>query len=69
MSDPIIATWHVSLLTECPACKKRVDLLDYCDFWDAHSRLEIPEHHTERTTGMEVVCPDCSREFCVDLEY
>lgn len=62
------ATWSVSLDCECPACKEDVDLLDYADFWDGR-RLDIPEHGTERSKNVEVVCPKCGHDFTVELEY
>lgn len=67
MAD-ITAGWSVSLTCECPACKEFVDLLDYPDFWDGR-RLEIAEHDTPASTDVAVVCPQCSHEFTVDLEY
>lgn len=62
------ASWTVELNTDCPNCKEHVNLLDYVDFWDGR-RLEIAEHGTERSTDVEVVCPECGHEFTVDLEY
>lgn len=62
------ATWSVSLDCECPGCEDQVNLLDYPDFWDGRS-LVIPEHHTKRSSDVEVVCPECGHEFYVDCEY
>lgn len=67
MSRPT-ALWSVSLDADCPACEQNVNLLDYGDFWDGR-KLEIPEHGTDRSRDVEVVCPDCGHEFSVDLEY
>ena len=65
----IRATWYIELLCVCPGCKERVDLLAYADFWDGKRNMAAGEHGTPRTTGMEVVCPDCGAEFEVDCEY
>ena len=62
------ATWSISLDCECPGCKEQVNLLDYTDFWDGR-HLEVPEHDTDRSTDVEVVCPECGHEFEVDCEY
>lgn len=68
MTTPITATWTVELNCECPNCKEYVNLLDYPDFWDGR-HLDIPEHGTERSKGVEVMCPECGHEFTVDCEY
>ena len=68
-AKPTSATWSVSLDCECPHCKEDVDLLAYTDFWDAHRGLEIPEHGTDRSRGMEVTCPECGEDFEVNCEY
>jgi hypothetical protein len=62
------ATWNISLDCECPGCKNDVDLLDYADFWDGRY-LNPCEHDTDRSRGVEVVCPMCGHEFEVDLVY
>jgi Zn finger protein HypA/HybF involved in hydrogenase expression len=63
-----LAVWDISLDCECPACKKYVNLLDYPDFWDGR-QLQAIEHHTPRTIGMEVICPECGHEFKVDCDH
>ena len=67
-AEAVSATWHIELMCDCPGCKERVDLLTYADFWDGR-RIEACETRTPRTTGMEVVCPECGAEFEVDCEY
>jgi hypothetical protein len=67
MADTI-ATWSISLNCDCPACNEYVDLLNYADFWDGR-RIDVPEHGTARTKNVEVVCPECSHDFTVELEY
>lgn len=62
------AWWSVELNCDCPACKEHVDLLDFPDFWDGR-RLDIPEHDTERSTAVNVTCPECRHDFEVDLAY
>ena len=62
------ATWTVTLNCDCPACKEYVDLLNYSDFWDGR-KLDIPEHGTDRTKNVEVVCPECNHDFTVELDY
>jgi hypothetical protein len=64
MKAKIEAQWCVELNCDCPGCKAHVDLMLYSDFWDGRS-LEIPEHGTERSDNMEVVCPECGHEFSV----
>ena len=64
----IYAEWLVELNAECPKCKLDVNLLDYVDFWDGR-KLDIAEHDTERSKGIEVVCPSCYHNFEVDLTY
>lgn len=64
----IAATWCISLDCTCPGCKEYVNLLDYADFWDGR-KLSVPEHGTERSKGIEVVCPECGLEFAVDCYY
>ncbi len=64
----IRAIWDIRLWSDCPLCKESIDLLDYADFWDGRT-IEICEQDTEKTRGMEVVCPECSHEFEVDCEY
>jgi hypothetical protein len=65
----IIATWDISLNCDCPKCNEYVDLLDYPDFWEGHSRIDIPEHGTENSRDVKVQCPKCDHRFTVDLEY
>lgn len=64
----IEACWDISLDAECPKCDELVNLLDYCDFWDGR-HLGIGEHDTERSKGVEVICPKCMHEFQVDCIY
>ena len=63
-----VATWSISLDCDCPACGEYVNLLDYADFWDGR-RLDACEHGTDRSRGVDVVCPECGHDFEVDLEY
>lgn len=67
MNNPL-ATWSISLDVDCPGCDGYVDLLAYADFWDGR-HLDACEHGTDRSTNVEVVCPECNHEFKVDLEY
>lgn len=64
----VIATWTVELNCICPGCEEHVDLLDYADFWDGRM-LDVPEHGTERSKDVEVVCPKCAHEFAVTCEF
>ena len=59
----ILAQWSVSLDCKCPKCNETVNLLDAPDFWDGLSDLDIPEHNTDRSNNLEVVCPECYHEF------
>ena len=65
----IKATWSIELNCHCPSCEQYVNICDSTEFWYTYPNLEIAEHETERTTGMEVVCPNCGHEFKVDCEY
>lgn len=62
------ATWSIRLNCDCPNCKEYVDLLSYPDFWDGRA-LEFGEHNTDRSSGVDVVCPECGHAFEVDCEY
>ncbi len=64
----IIATWSISLDCKCPSCEKQVNLLDEVDFWECR-HLDLCEHGTDRSTGIDVTCPECGHDFDVDLEY
>jgi len=64
----IKATWHISLICECPSCNACVDLLDYLDFWDGR-KLEFGERGTIASLNTEAHCPICHHDFFVDLEY
>lgn len=59
----IYAQWEVELNCNCPSCGERVNLLDGADFWEAHKKLDIPEHDTEYSNNLEVWCPECDHEF------
>lgn len=63
-----VATWSISLNCDCPGCSKRVDLLDYCDFWDGR-RIDPVEHDTARSNCLDVICPNCGHDFEVCCQY
>ena len=65
MENPT-ARWILELVTKCPNCEENVDLLAYQDCWDGRT-LRACEHDTDQSKDVEVVCPDCSHEFLVDL--
>jgi hypothetical protein len=64
----IEATWQIELNCDCPSCKKYVNLIDTPDFWDG-CNLDIGEHDTENSNGVEVLCPECGYEFTVCCVY
>lgn len=68
MTEKTQAYWNISLDCYCPKCEGYVNLLDDCDFWDGRY-FDVCEHHTDRTRGVEVICPDCGHEFEVDFDY
>jgi predicted RNA-binding Zn-ribbon protein involved in translation (DUF1610 family) len=68
MSERLAATWSIALWSACPACGEDVDLLEADDFWGGRS-LDIGEHQTDRSRGVEVRCPECDHEYEVDLVY
>ena len=65
---PCSAQWAVELNCDCPKCGEYVNLLDAPDFWDGRT-LDIPEHGTENSNNLEVVCPECGHEFKVCCEW
>jgi hypothetical protein len=69
MSDQLTATWSISLDTECPECGEEFDMLCTPDFWEGKSSWQLCEHGTEKTKGVDALCPKCDHEFKVDLEY
>ena len=64
----VVATWVIELQCYCPKCHEYVNLLDYADFWDGR-QLVVAENGTERSRGVEVMCPECFHEFKVDCKY
>ena len=68
MKEPHYSYWSISLDAECPHCNLDVNLLDYVDFWDGVSFTPI-EHGTNRTTEIEVMCPECGEMFETTLAY
>ena len=62
-TQTIDAQWHVELTCNCPKCGEHVNLLDAQDFWDGHRHLDIPEHDTEQSSNLDVVCPECDHDF------
>ncbi len=66
---PTRASWAISLNCDCPGCDAYVDLLEYPDFWDGRTALQIAERDTPASRGVEVVCPACGHEFEVDCDY
>jgi Zn finger protein HypA/HybF involved in hydrogenase expression len=67
-AERVFASWTIELWCECPHCEAYVDLLDADDFWEDH-RFDLAEHNTDRTKNVEVLCPKCSKQFEVCLEY
>ena len=65
----VTATWDIELNCSCPKCDQCFDLLCYPDFSDGWKNLEVCENGTDRSKGIEVVCPKCRHEFTVDCEY
>jgi hypothetical protein len=61
------AIWDISLYTECPKCDTSYDILDQHP--DILQTIRPIENGTNRTTGFETICPECSHEFEVDFEY
>jgi hypothetical protein len=63
-----VALWRISLDVYCPGCSNYFNILDYdCEFWNLG--IQPVEHDTDKTKGVEVVCPECDHEFLVDLQY
>ena len=63
-----MARWIVELNCYCPNCDDYVDLTESDDFWDDR-QLDPCENNTDRSRGVEVMCPECDYEFVVDCEY
>lgn len=68
MSEQIQASWTIELNCTCPKCNEYVDLLTHVDFWDGR-KLDICENMTERSSDIEVVCPECHHNFNVECVY
>jgi transposase-like protein len=66
MSDTV-ATWDISLTTNCPKCEHEYDLMD--EYWDLWDGIQAGETGTVKTTGVETTCPNCKHNFTVDYEY
>jgi len=64
----VTAEWYLHLWAECPGCKEQVDLLAYQDFWEDRT-LAAGENGTPASRDVEVVCPECKREFVVDCVF
>ena len=62
------AVWDLSLDCQCPECLEDVDLIEDPNFF-LDTGLYPCENGTERSIGVEVMCPYCGHEFKVDLEY
>jgi len=62
------ARWAMQLYCTCPLCKEDMDLLDEEQFWDGVTFQAI-EHETDKTTDVEVWCPECHESFKVDFEW
>lgn len=63
-----IATWDISLVCECPECNDIFDIFNEFDIIQVKD-IEIGEHGTNKTTNIEITCPECGSEFLVDLGY
>jgi endogenous inhibitor of DNA gyrase (YacG/DUF329 family) len=62
------AQWNISLCVDCPHCGEFVDLTDHDDFWDGRPFTPC-ENGTDRTTDVEVECPECGETFACDFTY
>lgn len=65
---PEKAIWSLSLDCSCPKCSHEFDILDDTEFI-SDNKLEVCEHGTQRSMGINVMCPNCDSEFKVDLAY
>jgi predicted RNA-binding Zn-ribbon protein involved in translation (DUF1610 family) len=64
-----IASWSISLDTECPKCGEDFDILNTePDFW-LDTKLEPLEHDTKKSKDYKVICPECGHKFPVDFTY
>ena len=61
----IKAQWSASLDCKCPHCNEDVDLLDEPYFWQGRKSLNV----ADRVKDLDVTCPGCGAEFCVDCEW
>tara|TARA_R110002126_G_scaffold169083_1_gene317633 strand:- start:227 stop:433 length:207 start_codon:yes stop_codon:yes gene_type:complete len=67
LSEPVIATWSLSLYAKCPYCREVSDILDDGDFW-IDAGIDAMEVETKRSNNLEVVCPECDHEFMACCE-
>lgn len=64
------AYWSFELRTECPNCEASIDLNDVDGFsYVSDLELEICEQDTDKSKNIDVYCPECGKEFFVDLVY
>lgn len=63
----VMATWSISLDTECPKCGHDFDLL--AELSANSTGIEPIEYGTPRTNNYETSCPECRHEFEVCFEY
>lgn len=68
MSEKIEATWTIELHCDCPGCGEYVNLLDDPEFFVGRD-IECGENRTDKSTDVEVYCPECGHEFKIDLVY
>ena len=59
-----VATWNVSIYTDCPSCKETIDVCDHETFYLDHPNLELASNEE-----IEVTCPLCNYMFDVKLEW
>lgn len=62
-----VAFWNISLDTDCPNCGEVFDLLE--EYPDTMQQIVVGEQGTNHTTNVDVKCPYCKHEYCVDFVY
>ena len=64
----VIANWYISLDVECPYCCEDINILDIPDIWESVN-FDIGEHNTENSSDIKICCPECGKEFLIDIDF
>ena len=60
----IIASWHINLHVDCPACNRYIDLLEQWSMDEMYDVVQVGETK-DIDFEWEVICSECQEEFIV----